>query len=163
MAPPALAQKRSRREKLLTTAAKAREIDLILLSTGMQRRAENNTHYHKNEDRVYWQIQWMFRGDSETTEGNDENETLPSLTKRVKTLFTKKIDDDNVADDVTYLLLKARCPANEQLFYKLGTSTEDTLATLGALLKGKSFVEHPIIHIVDATEIDQFKVAAESS
>ena len=176
MAPPALAQKRSRREKLLTTAAKAREIDLILLSTGMQRRAENNTHYHKKEDRLNWQIQWVYRGRSETTEGNDENETLPLLSKKIKTLFTKSVDvgdggdggdsgdggdGDGDDDDVTYLMSKARCPANKQLFYNLGKNKGDTLVTLGALLKGKSFVEHPIIHIVNATEINQFNVYVE--
>ena len=180
MAPPALAQKRSRREKLLTTAAKAREIDLILLSTGMQRRAENNTHYHKKEDRLNWQIQWVYRGRSETTEGNDENETLPLLSKKIKTLFTKSVDfvdggdgvdgvdggdggdgGDGDDDDVTYLMSKARCPANKQLFYNLGKNKGDTLVTLGALLKGKSFVEHPIIHIVNVTEINQFNVYVE--
>ena len=166
MAPPALAQKRSKREKLLSTAARGRNIDLILLSTGMQRRLQNGSHYHKKNDQINWQIEWICGGSSETTVGNDENKTLKVLSEKIRTLnilFDKTVNNDSDVKvtnerEWIYLMVKARCPANDQRFYNLGNGN---FQTLREMLSGKSFVEHPIIHIVHSEKVKEYNIFEE--
>jgi len=151
--PPALAQKRSRREKLLSKASREREMDLILLSTGMQRRVDNKSHYNKKQDCVHWQIEWVYGDVAKTTQNNSETDTVQSLIERwMNDEQREKKENSKVA----YLLKKGRCPANDQRFYDLGDGSQ----TLRDALKGTSIVEHPVISIVSAEEKETFCIAA---
>ena len=158
MAPCALVQKKSRQVKLLATAAKGRGIDLVLLSMGMQRRAGNNSQYYKNSDRLNWQIEWVYKDCTQTTESNDENKTLHELLQKVKTLHPKKTTESNEeqptkeSQQYTYLMRKAKCPANDQRYYHLGHGN----VALKELLQGKSIVEYPVIHVVPTENEDNY-------
>jgi len=158
MAPSALVQKKSRREKLLATAAKGRGIDLVLLSMGMQRRAGNTSTYQKKLDRLNWQIEWVYKDCTETTENNDENKTLHELLQKVKTLHPKKTTESNEEEPTTeseqyiYLMRKAKCPANDQRYYHLGHGN----VALKELLQGKSIVEYPVVHVVPTENEDNY-------
>ena len=153
MAPAALAQKRSRRQNLLSTAARGRNIDLILLSTGMQRRTVNTSNYHKKEDRMSWRIEWRCKELTETVDGNNENQTLRQLLYKTKTFpIAREEKEEEENTKWVYLLVKARCPANHPSLYHLGTGA----LKLRELLTGKSIVEHPVIHVVAAANEAQY-------
>ena len=165
--PTALLQKRTRREKLLMDAALSRGTELMLLSSGMQRRKENSSYWNRKEDVLYWRIIWRTGegGRSTVMDGADDRKTIASLAHEFPGLLCN-INSPSCQGDgggggnrsssssgstsntekqsiCRYYLRKARCPANDQRYYDLG----DGEIPLKDALKNRTLVEHPVIRV----------------
>ena len=185
--PSALAQKRTRRERMLINAAAApsRQIELVLISAGMQRRVENKSWWNKKEDKIMWRVAWHCRhrgggggGDDDVKEAQprimvsetaDEAQSVAALaaTAGVPGAPGKRNREDDDASaaaaqpvmPLVYFLRKERCPANDQRFYTLGAGT----GTLQDALRGRVVVEHPVVVICAADAPDTHPKLASST
>ncbi|CAM9123474.1 unnamed protein product [Chrysoparadoxa australica] len=141
-------------QRLVKFAREKRGIELVVMPQGMSRRLANTTCLKKRGAGMLWRVEWVFAlavGGSKTLacarvkEDQQLKDCLQQLLEprsgNGPTRHALKAYCENLAS-TKFMLKKAACQANRQVWYELAPD-----ATIADALKGKVIVEYPSIFV----------------